>query len=75
MEKNNNFINHQSNSKSPHVEVDLANLPRDLCFKQKKKKKKKKCDYHPSDKDQIRRAYLQKRACQPFNHDFLRKNF
>jgi hypothetical protein len=33
------------------------------------------CDYHPSDRDQIRRAVLQKGPCQPFNHDFLRKEF
>jgi hypothetical protein len=32
-------------------------------------------DYHPSDKDQIRRAFLQKGVCQPFNHDFLIKEF
>jgi hypothetical protein len=31
--------------------------------------------YHinPGDRDQIRRAFLQKGACQPFNHDFPRK--
>jgi hypothetical protein len=32
-------------------------------------------DYHPSDRNQIRRAFLQKGPCQPFNHDFLRKEF
>jgi hypothetical protein len=32
-------------------------------------------DYHPTDRDQIRRAYLQKGACQPFDHDFPRKKF
>jgi hypothetical protein len=37
--------------------------------------RKKKCDYHPSNRDQIRRSFLQKGACQPFNHDFPRKEF
>jgi hypothetical protein len=69
MVKNNNSINLQSNSKRPRVEVDLANLPGDPCFR------KKMSDYHPSDRDQIQRAYLQKGACQPFDYDFLRKKF
>ena len=32
--------------------------------------RKKICNYHPSDRDQIQRAYLQIGACQPFEHDF-----
>ena len=53
MEKNDS-IDLQSNSKRARIEVDLANLPGDPCFR------KKMCNYHPSDRDQIRRAYLQK---------------
>jgi hypothetical protein len=33
------------------------------------------CDYHHSDRDQIRITYLQKGAYQPFDHDFPRKKF
>jgi hypothetical protein len=33
MEKNNDFIDLQSNSKRSHVEVDFANLPKDHCFR------------------------------------------
>jgi hypothetical protein len=40
MEKNNDSIDLQSNSKRPRVEVDLANLTEDPCFRKKKKKKK-----------------------------------
>ena len=39
MEKNNNSIDLQLNSKQLRVEVDLVNLPRDPCFNKKKKKK------------------------------------
>ena len=69
MKKNNDFIQLESNCKWPHVEVDLANLPENPSLR------KKMCDYHPSDKDQIWRAFLQKWACQPFDHDFPRKKF
>jgi hypothetical protein len=67
MKKNNDSIKLQSNSKRPRNEINLANLPRDSCLR------KKICDYHPSDKDQIRRTYLQIRACQSFEHDFPKK--
>ena len=26
--------------------------------------------YHPNNRDQIRRYYLQKKPCQPYKHDF-----
>jgi hypothetical protein len=42
-------------------------LPRDPSLR------KKICDYHPSDRDQIRRVYLQIGACQPFEHDLPKK--
>jgi hypothetical protein len=64
MENNNDSIELQSNSKRARVEVDLANLPQDPCLR------KKVSDYHSSDRDQIRRAYLQKGPYQPLNHDF-----
>ncbi|PIN22669.1 hypothetical protein CDL12_04614 [Handroanthus impetiginosus] len=35
---------------------------------------KKINDYHPNDRDEIRRWYLQKKPCQPFNHEFPTKN-
>jgi hypothetical protein len=57
MKKNNDSIKFQSNSKRPRVEVDLANLSKDPYLR------KKFCDYHPSNRDQIRRAYLQIIAC------------
>jgi hypothetical protein len=73
MKKNNDFIELESNSKRLRVEIDLTNLLGDPSLR------KIKCDYHPSDKNQIRRAFLQKkkkkRAYQPFNHGFLRKEF
>jgi hypothetical protein len=69
IEKNNDSINLQSNSKQPRVKVNLANLPGDPYFI------KKMYDYHPSDRDQIRKAYIQKGACQPFDEDFLIKKF
>jgi hypothetical protein len=37
MEKNNDSIELQSNSKRPHIEVDLVNLPGNPCLKKKKK--------------------------------------
>jgi hypothetical protein len=47
MKKNNDSIELESNSKQPHVEIDLTNLPGDPSLR------KKMCDYHPSDRDQI----------------------
>ena len=29
--------------------------------------------FHPNDKKKIRRAYLQRFSCQPFNHDFPKR--
>jgi hypothetical protein len=46
MKNNNDFINLQSNSKRPRVEVDLANLPIDPCLR------KIFFDYHINDRDQ-----------------------
>ena len=30
--------------------------------------------YHPNDRDEVRRAYLQKGPCQPRCHDFQQRN-
>jgi hypothetical protein len=39
-------------------------------FASKSLLKIKNYDYRFSDRDQIRRTYLQKRPCQPIDHDF-----
>jgi hypothetical protein len=69
MENNNESIEFQSNSKQARVEVDLSNLFADPGLR------KKNSNYYPSDRDQIRIAYLQKKHCQPFNHDFPQTQF
>jgi myo-inositol catabolism protein IolC len=67
--ENNDSIELQSNSKRAHIVVDLANLPTDHFLR------KKISYYHPSDRDNIRIAYLQKRSCQPFDHNFSQTQF
>jgi hypothetical protein len=63
--ENNDSIELQSNSKRARIEVDLANLAAEPCLR------KKNSNYHPNDRDKIRRAYLQKKKpCQPFEHNF-----
>jgi hypothetical protein len=47
------------------LEVDLKNLPADPA-----ERNKISC-YHPNDRDNIRRAYMQKGPCQPREHDFF----
>jgi hypothetical protein len=69
VKKINDSIEVESNSKRHRIEVDLANLPRDPNLR------KKMSGFHPSDRDQIRKAFIQKRACQLFNHDFPIKEF
>uniref|UniRef100_A0A2N9IB86 TTF-type domain-containing protein n=1 Tax=Fagus sylvatica TaxID=28930 RepID=A0A2N9IB86_FAGSY len=32
-------------------------------------------DYHPNDRDQVRRAYAQRKACQPKEHNFPYKTY
>jgi hypothetical protein len=54
--ENNDSIELQLNSKQARIEIDLANLTVDPCLR------KKISDYHPSDRDKIRRAYLQKKT-------------
>jgi hypothetical protein len=50
MDKNNAFMELQSNFKRAHIETDLTNLHVNPCSR---KKKKKKSDYHSSDIDKI----------------------
>ena len=47
-----------------HGRVDVNNLPSDPGLP------KKISFYHPNDRDEIRRYYLQKKPCQPYGHDF-----
>jgi hypothetical protein len=67
--ENNDSIELQSNSKRARIEVDLANLSTNPGLR------KKIYDYHPSDRDKIRRAYLQKKPYQPFEHNFPQTQF
>ena len=60
MKKNNDSIKLQSNSKRSRVEIDLANLLGDPCLRTNI------CNYHLSDRDQVRRTYLQIGACPIF---------
>lgn len=71
MARNNYFSELQSNSKQDCVEINLANLPVDPFLR----KKKKTHFHHLSDRDQIRRAYLQKWHCQLIDHDFSQTQF
>ena len=52
-----------NSSKQNRVEINLADLPFDLA------------DYHPNDRDQVRRAYAQKGARQPKKHIFPYKTY
>ncbi|KAL4653987.1 hypothetical protein ACB092_01G345500 [Castanea dentata] len=51
-------------SSSKHGRVDVNNLPSDPRLR------KKISFYHPNDRDEIRRYYLQKKPCQRYEHDF-----
>ncbi|KAL4620382.1 hypothetical protein ACB092_06G150000 [Castanea dentata] len=58
-----------SNPKRTRIEVDVANLPTDPGLRIKIS------NYHPNERDQIRRHYLQNKPCQPVDHDFLQSQF
>lgn len=58
-----------SNPKRTRIEVDVANLPTDPGLRIKI------CNYHPNERDQIRRHYLQNKPCQPVDHDFPQSQF
>ena len=51
-------------SSSKQGRVDVNNLPSDPGLQ------KNISFYHSNDRDQIRRYYLQKKPCQPYEHDF-----
>ncbi|RWR76195.1 zinc finger MYM-type protein 1-like protein [Cinnamomum micranthum f. kanehirae] len=53
-----------SSSKKGRVEVNLTDLPADPGLRNPIS------SYHPTDRDQVRRAYLQKGPCQPQDHKF-----
>ncbi|KAM4105647.1 hypothetical protein ACB094_04G007700 [Castanea mollissima] len=58
-----------SNPKRTRIEVDVANLPTDLGLRIII------CNFHPNERDQIRRHYLQNKPCQPVDHDFPQSQF
>ena len=58
-----------SNPKRTRIEVDVANLPTNLGLRIKIS------NYHPNERDQIRRHYLQNEPCQPVDHDFPQSQF
>jgi hypothetical protein len=62
--ESNDYIELQSKSKRARIDVNSVNLSVDHCLR------KKAYDYHLSDTDQIRRAYLQNGHCQHINHNF-----
>ncbi|CAK8537303.1 unnamed protein product [Lathyrus sativus] len=51
------------------LDVDLDNLPVDPG------ERNQMACYHPNDRDEIRRAYLQKGPCQPKDHNFQQRQF
>jgi hypothetical protein len=58
-----------SSSKQDRAEINLADLPSDPGLRLRI------TDYHPNDRDQVRRAYAQKKACQPKEHNFPYKTY
>ncbi|KAK8606534.1 hypothetical protein V6N13_030815 [Hibiscus sabdariffa] len=50
-------------------EIDVINLPHDPG------KRRKMSDFHPDDRDIVRREYIQKQPCQPGNHKFPKTKF
>ncbi|KAJ0964830.1 hypothetical protein J5N97_025968 [Dioscorea zingiberensis] len=57
----------QPNAKKDRIELNIDDLPSDPGLR------KKVSDYHPNDRDKVRRAYLQKGPCQPYTHNFPQK--
>uniref|UniRef100_A0A2N9GA43 TTF-type domain-containing protein n=1 Tax=Fagus sylvatica TaxID=28930 RepID=A0A2N9GA43_FAGSY len=58
-----------SSSKQDRVEINLADLPSDPGLRPRI------TDYHPNDRDQVRRAYVQRKARQPKEHNFPYKAY
>ena len=59
----------ESNSKQICIEVYFANLPMNSSLK------KIISYYHPNNRDQVQRAYLQKGPYQPINNKFSQRQF
>ena len=61
-------INEQPNSTNPpssrRTSIDINALPSDPVDR------KPISSYHPDDREEVRRAYLQRGPCQPRNHAF-----
>ncbi|KAL6538265.1 hypothetical protein OROGR_012253 [Orobanche gracilis] len=59
-------INVSQSSSTPSMPklIDLKELPSDPC------ERKKISDYHPNQRDEIRRTYLIRGPCQPRGHEF-----
>ncbi|PIN11338.1 hypothetical protein CDL12_16064 [Handroanthus impetiginosus] len=58
----------QECSKRNREVINFENLPSDPGLR------KKIIDYHPNDRDEIRRWYIQKKPCQPSNHTFPQRD-
>ena len=58
-----------SSSKKDRVKINLADLPSDPGLRPRI------TNYHPNDRDQVRRAYAQRGACQPKEHTFPYKTY
>jgi hypothetical protein len=55
-------------SQRRHIECNLEELSSDPG------KRPKMSAYHPNDRDKIRKAYLQRGPCQPYQHNFPQRN-
>ena len=58
-----------NSSKQDRVEINLVDLPSDSGLRLRI------TDYHPNDRDQVRRAYAQRGARQPKEHIFPYKTY
>ena len=68
--ENPNYNNEsRSNPKQTHIEMNFATLHMDPSLR------RKFYDYHPNERDQIRRYYLQNKPCQLVDHDFPQSQF
>ena len=59
----------RSNPKRIRIEVNVANLSTNPGLRIKIS------NYHPNERDQIRKHYLQNKPCQPVDHDFPQSQF
>ena len=61
-------VDSHAHKSSKRIRLELNNIPSDLALQPKI------LPYHPNDKDEIRRAYIQKGSCQPFPHNFPQRD-